>query len=249
MRRYWIEKKQLQDHELCIDGEDFHHIFGVCRHERGQQFEILLGDGKAHLVEVLRVEKKRAFCEIKEERVVAPLKKPFLHLCVSVPRFPVFEAVLEKSVELGAFAIHPYFSDFSFVKTKDAVSESRMERWKKIVRSATQQSGRGDLMPVYDPVTLSELLKSFNQNSNAAGLFCYEGEGQKDLKTWSDEVQNQPDEIWAFIGSEGGFSPAEIKKFQDLSLPPVTLGAQVLRVETACVAILSVLKYQWNLFK
>lgn len=254
MRRYWLEPKSCQGTQVIIDGETFHHIFDVCRQEQGDKFEVLFGDGKAHLVEVTSIEKKRALCVIQEERDVAPIQKPYIHLCVSVPRFAVFEAVLEKAVELGAFRVHLYFSDFSFVKNAREVSESRMERWKKIVRSATQQSGRGDLMALEAPVALSDLLKTFNQSSDAVGLFCYEGEGQKDIKAWASEAkksttQSKPTEIWAFIGSEGGFSSNEIERFQALKLPPVTLGNQVLRVETACVAIMSVLKYEWDLFK
>ena len=48
------------------------------------------------------------------------------------------------------------------------------------------------------------------------------------------------------MGSEGGYSPTEVEKFQALGLQPVTLGEQVLRVETACIALLAVLKYEFG---
>ncbi|WP_374021264.1 16S rRNA (uracil(1498)-N(3))-methyltransferase [Bdellovibrio bacteriovorus] len=46
---------------------------------------------------------------------------------------------------------------------------------------------------------------------------------------------------------KGGFSHNEVEKFQELGLRPVTLGPQVLRVETACMALVSVLKYDFDL--
>lgn len=249
MRRYWVSPEARTDEQLCLEGEEFHHIIDVCRHEVGQSFEALFGDGTAHLVKIIKVEKKRAYCEILEKRVLPEIKKPYLKLCLSVPRFPVFEAVVEKAVELGVSEIIPFFSDHSFVKTQDAISDSRFERWNKIVKSATQQSGRGELMQISQPVSLDNLVKRFNQIPDAAGLFCYEGQGVLDMKNWKESQKSMPQEIWAFIGSEGGFSPREVEKFQAVKLQAVTLGQQVLRVETACVAILGVLKYQWDLLK
>jgi 16S rRNA (uracil1498-N3)-methyltransferase len=60
---------------------------------------------------------------------------------------------------------------------------------------------------------------------------------------------SQPKEAWAFIGSEGGFSEREVELFQSLDLKPVTLGTQVLRVETACVATVSIIKYDFDLMR
>ena len=51
------------------------------------------------------------------------------------------------------------------------------------------------------------------------------------------------DEIWVFIGSEGGFSPNEVSIFKSYHIHPVTLGEQILKVETACLTVLGVLKY------
>lgn len=251
MRRYWVEQNDFSSSEFDISGEVFHHVFDVCRQTVGDKFEVIVGDGKAYLVEVISVLKKMARVRVLNSREIEKIKKPFLNLCLSVPRFAVIESIIEKSVELGVARIQPFYSEFSFVKANEKVSENRIERWKKIVKSATQQSGRGDLLHIEDPVTLSELLKKFNQSERVLGLFCYEGEGRLSLSQWIESTSKiqDLDEIWIFIGSEGGFSSVEIQRFQQLSLPPVTLGPQVLRVETACVSIVGILKYEWNLFE
>ena len=56
--------------------------------------------------------------------------------------------------------------------------------------------------------------------------------------------RRQLDRLWLFVGSEGGFSDAEVQFFKEQHLPPVSLGEQILRVETACVALVSVIKYE-----
>lgn len=247
MRRYWLPRDQIQNSQVEISGEAFHHIFDVCRQEVGSHFEVL-GDGnKAHLIEVTRIEKKRVFGQILESREIPPLKNPRLVLALSVSRYPVMDAVIEKAVEMGAARIEPFYSDFSFIRKKNSLPAGKLERWEKIVVSATQQSGRGDLMSVSEPCDLSELLQKFNQKTNRRGLFAYEGASVLGLKDClRSENPTNLDEFWIFVGSEGGFSPTEVEIFRSQGLQPVTLGDQVLRVETACIALLAVLKYEFG---
>lgn len=247
MRRYWVPRDQIREHEIEIRGEPFHHIFDVCRQEVGSHFEIL-GDGnKAHVIEVTRLEKKKAFARILESREIPELRKPHLVLALSLPRYPVMDAVIEKAVEMGTARIQPFFSEFSFIRKKSSLPPGKQERWEKIVVSATQQSGRGDLMPISDPRDLSDLLESFNPSSSRRGLFAYEGASTLGIR---DQLHSESlcdlDEYWIFVGSEGGFSSTEVEIFRSKGLQPVTLGDQVLRVETACIALLAVLKYEFG---
>lgn len=247
MRRYWVPKEDIQDNTVEFRGDTFHHIFDVCRQDVGSHFEVL-GDGnKAHLVEVTSVEKKRAHARIKESREIPPLPKPHVVLALSIPRFPVMDAVVEKAVEMGVSRIVPFYSEFSFIRKKNSLPAGKHERWEKIVLSATQQSGRGELMKIETPTELEELLKNFNQNPRRKGLFAYEGASTLGIKDYlRSENSNDLDEYWVFVGSEGGFSTTEVEEFRSVGLQPVTLGEQVLRVETACIALLAVLKYEFG---
>ena len=47
--------------------------------------------------------------------------------------------------------------------------------------------------------------------------------------------------IAVFIGPEGGFSPKEIELFKSYNIPMVSLGSQILRAETAVIAVSSLL--------
>jgi 16S rRNA (uracil1498-N3)-methyltransferase len=247
MRRYWIPKDQIRGELVEISGDYFHHIFDVCRQEVGNHFEVL-GDGnKAHLIEVTSVEKKKAHGKIIETREIKALKKPHLVLALSLSRFPVMDAVVEKAVEMGVTRIQPFFSEFSFIRKKNSLPAGKVERWEKIVISATQQSGRGDLLKISEAVDIDDLLKEFNQSSSRKGLFAYEGASTLGIKEHlrAQELEKL-EEYWIFVGSEGGFSSTEVEHFQKSGLQPVTLGDQVLRVETACIALLAVLKYEFG---
>lgn len=245
MRRYFLSPEKKQDSSFLLEKEDFHHICVVCRMEMGSKFEILLGDNLAYFVEITEKNKKSALASIREVRSIAELPNPKMHLCLSIPKFSTMDAVIEKAVELGASSIIPFVSDYSFVKKLGGPIKEKMPRWANIVQAATEQCGRGQLMPITDALHLSELLDQINRKANAKGLFAYEGAG--DLSISQALKQYKPlslQEIYIFVGSEGGFSDQEIDLFRSKDLKPVSLGPQILRVETACTALLSIIKYE-----
>lgn len=251
MRRYWIEKKDLFQNQVNFTGDVFHHIFDVCRQEVGSKFEVLTEDSKAFFVEVTQVTKKNATAQILEERIIPALKEPHIHIALSISRFPVMDAIMEKAVEMGVSSIQPFFSEFSFLRKGEKLSDNKVERWEKIVRSATQQSGRGDLMKIHPPINFDKIEPLINHSPNSVGLFAYEGPSTLSIKEYTSKVKADHPQglknIWIIVGSEGGFSHQEVEAFQKLGLHPVTLGPQVLRVETACMALVSVLKYDFDL--
>ena len=70
-----------------------------------------------------------------------------------------------------------------------------------------------------------------------------EGEGGEPLSDHIANLRATSDQVWIFVGSEGGFSLKDLELFKDYKLLPVTLGDQVLRVETACVTLVGILRY------
>ncbi len=258
MRRYWINQSQISvsDHAgtiVTFKDEQFHHIFDVCRQEVGHHFEVLTEDSKAYLVEVTSREKKQARAKVIEERVIEKLPSPHIHLALSIPRYAVMDSIIERAVEMGVSSILPFYSDYSFIRKSANLPAGKQERWQKIVISATQQSGRGELMKISEPVDWSEALSAFNPSDKRWCLFAYEGSSvlsvNEYLKAKKQTVSAWPEDLWIIVGSEGGFSDSEVAQMQQLGLDPVTLGSQVLRVETACLTLVSILKYDFQLLR
>lgn len=245
MRRFWLGSETIRvGEEIEISGDEFKHICIVCRMSEGSKFEVLTSNGEAFFSELTAIGKKSATLKALEVREVFKQKKPWLRLIVSLPKFSTFELIVEKSVELGVKGVQPVFSDYSFVRTPDKVTPGKTERWAKIMTSATRQTGRGDLMEISQPIHLKEVLEDFNRREDVLGLFPYEGPSSlpfnEALQAWDPDNHS---EIWCFVGSEGGFSDQEVKLFQGYGVNPSTLGEQVLRVETACLALSSIIKY------
>lgn len=259
MRRYWVGDKTISGEFVEFKEDLFHHIFDVCRQEVGSKFEILPGDGFAYLVEVKEKAKKSARGRIFERRPIEALKRPWIHLVLSLPKFQTFETILEKITELGVKSFWPITSDYSFVRSAEPVSANKKERWQKIVISATQQCGRGELLELHNLQSLESFFKNpgrstFNPESQQLGLFCYEGQHpeSRELGDWliqEKERKSLPRDLWLFVGSEGGWSSRELDFFLAQNLSPVSLGPQVLRVETACLTLVSILKYEFDLMR
>lgn len=248
MRRYWIQDQDLNQSEIEIHGDTFHHIFAVCRQKVGSEFE-LLGHPEAWAlqVQVMAVNKKFALTRVIGKRKLPELSRPHLILNLSLPKFSVLDEVVEKAVEMGVYQIQLFTSQHSFIRKPSEMSAAKLDRLNKIVFSATQQSGRADLMQILPPISFDAALLNA-QNSKGISLIAYEAESQIPLKTRLHALPLKDQlNIHCFIGSEGGFDAQEVIKAQDHGLVRISLGNQVLRVETACLALLGALKYELEL--
>lgn len=214
----------------------------------GARFEVLVGEPFAYFVELQTLENKQARARVLETRALAGLPKPYLHLYLSMPKPAKFEWILEKAVELGVKSLTPVFSDYSFIK-KEQLFRDKARRFTKIIESACQQSARAVKLELRPCLSFDLAVQELTDSEQRCGLFAYEGEGALSLKQALQQPAIQTtQEVALLVGSEGGFSLQERQACIDNGLLPISLGPQVLRVETACVTLISVIKYELELF-
>jgi len=240
-------------HEFKITGDTFHHVIVVSRLRAGDDFELICGQSQIYQTLIVNTEKKSATVKITGVRHVAPVPEPHIKLALAIPKWPVLDAVLEKCVELGVHTVQPLLTEFSAIKKAADYAGNRQERLEKIIHSATVQSARGDLLNLCNPTTFQSFIETTDLNLGVKGLMPYEASGlSTDIRS-SLSVMSlntaKPKAIWALIGSEGGWSTKEVDIAAQKGWQIVTLGPQVLRVETACLATLSVLKYEADLMR
>jgi 16S rRNA (uracil1498-N3)-methyltransferase len=86
-------------------------------------------------------------------------------------------------------------------------------------------------------------------------LFCYEGDGTRSMKEVLAEEKADFDarggdalpRISIVIGSEGGFSLAEVERAKEAGFVPVGLGKRILRTESAAAFVLACLSSEFEL--
>jgi 16S rRNA (uracil1498-N3)-methyltransferase len=119
---------------------------------------------------------------------------------------------------------------------------NRVERWRRVVREASQQSRRSDTPLIEDVVPLKTAIRAV---PNSVHLLLAEQERTTTLKYALEEALaasgDEMPQIRLAIGPEGGWASEEEALFDAEGWRPVSLGPRILRAETAAVSAMSVI--------
>jgi 16S rRNA (uracil1498-N3)-methyltransferase len=152
------------------------------------------------------------------------------------------DLIVEKSTELGISRIIPLVCERTVLKLEGDKLSRRRERWLRIAREASKQCRRPDVPEVDLPGGWDQALRDLDR---ATALIPWEEENVLTLKSFLRE--NKPrEQVYVFIGPEGGFTPREVERARSHGVRPVTLGPRILRTETAGLAVVAMILYQWG---
>ena len=241
MRRFWIDSSCRQGETFLLTGSLFHHVCRVSRIQKGESFELLSGGCVRYEVKLDSISRFKATARILRSYPAPPLDRPYLHLALSLPRLHKLDSILEKAVELGVKDFHPFTSQLSFFKEEKQISLNRFKRWENLISKASAISGRTQVLTLHPICGLQDIQVPKNHKA----LMAYEGAAGKSFQRVLKK-NPLPEEIWLFIGSEGGFSLEEVEKFIEKGGKVFSFGDQILQVETACLMGLSILKYHYH---
>ncbi|OHA21237.1 MAG: hypothetical protein A2849_00360 [Candidatus Taylorbacteria bacterium RIFCSPHIGHO2_01_FULL_51_15] len=223
-----MEERIAPDIRLSIkDPKLLHQWQHVLRLKVGNEVILFDGFGMDHRCELASLDKKEAICLVREsiKNAVAPTQQFFLF--ASLIKKERFEWLLEKATELGVAQIRPIIADRSEVKAFN------LKRAEDIVREAAEQSGRGSLPALYEPMELQNAFKEYYYFTSIA----FDPYGKPFRKKEWAEAQK----VGAFIGPEGGWSARELELFRERKISVYSLGTSTLRAETAAVAVTALL--------
>lgn len=137
----------------------------------------------------------------------------------------------------------PVISGRSIVRGRSSITVKKLERWRRIITEAAEQSGRGKIPELAEPLKLEDALiwqKEFDLSLMGSAQREVEGLrsvlGQRDIKT--------NNAIAVFIGPEGGFTEEELQRGRDNGIIEFSLGRRILRTETAAVVASALILYE-----
>ena len=217
-------------------GETAHHLGRVLRAEPGQLYELSDGN-RVWLARIREVQGDRVEFSLIEE---LSSREPSVAtvLLLSIVKFDAFEFALEKATELGVSAIVPLVAARS-EKSLLAAAPKRAERWKKILREASQQSRR---VRIPELAPLSKPDAAFSSHSDRLKILLSERPEARPLRGIL-EGQNVGAAVVLAIGPEGGWTEAEVQRAQTHGFREASLGRLILRTETAVIAALASVNY------
>lgn len=239
LNRFFIDKSNLIDIIVTIDGEENQHLFSVLRLRVGEKIMVCFNDGIEHLCELIKLDKKSSQAKIlqsTEQKVRAKIT-----LFMALIKAERMDWAVQKVTELGVSEIVPFESENCTVKDKG----NKLDRLYRIALSASKQSGRVKLPKIYNTMNFDEVLNKLDDFSQI--IVAYENE-TSNAKTALKDL-DVTKSIALIIGSEGGFTVAEIEKLKNKNAKIISLGETILRAETASVALLSALNYELGLWE
>ena len=185
----------------------------------GDRLVLLPGDGTQALCRLDGPD-----CLVEERSAVASEPRHRLTVVQALLKGDALEEVVQHATEIGVAAFQLIVTERCVARE---ISPRKLERLRTIAREAAEQSERGIVPPIDEPVPLREALQ-------AGSVLLYE----RHTGTGLSQVQAPPSII---IGPEGGFSPAEVSAAEQAGVILAGLGPRILRSQTVAVAAAAVI--------
>ena len=235
IRLYFPDKIQ-SDLSSHLPKEQTHYIKDVMRLKIGDKLSIFnnLGEWKAVIESY---EKKGAKIKIME-KIRNKNNEKNIWLAFSLIKQNPLNFVIQKGTELGVQRFVPILSE------RTAVREINIQRIKKIIAEASEQSNRISVPEIKKPELLKNFLSQLPKNGSL--IFCDINSNENSLKNILEKKVDGP--ICVLIGPEGDFSENERKMIIDLNQThPISLAKNVLKAETAALSAITIVNYHLNL--
>ena len=217
-----------------LSKEHTHYLTNVMRLKRGSNVNLFNKDGE-WLSEIVFLDRDRV--EVKFlNKIKESLKSTNVELAICLVKKTSMEIILQKATELGIAKIIPIISERTEVK------DLNLERAKKIVVEATEQSNQLNVPDIEEPQKLKDFINSLDSNTS---LFFADINTEKKI---DNKIIEKSKKISVLIGPEGDFSPNERKMIlaKDNAIS-FSISKNILRTETAAISALSLINYSLNL--
>jgi 16S rRNA (uracil1498-N3)-methyltransferase len=227
-RRRWIAD-EVSGNRAALIGDHARHLAQVLRAQVGQEFDISTGAevrrGRVTSIRMDRVEFELGQAVLQSEHAETTV-------AISIFKFDRMEWAIEKCTELGVARIVPVLAGRT-EKHLAAAAAKRVERWRRLVQQAAEQSRQSSAPEVKEPIKLKELLALTAERR----IVLSEIEQKLMLK---DAIPRQSNSVLLAFGPEGGWKEQEVESFREASWVIASLGSTVLRAETAVIAAVAV---------
>ena len=235
IRLYFPDKIQ-SDLSSHLTNEQTHYVKDVMRLKIGDKLSIFntLGEWNAAIESY---EKNGAKIKIME-KVRDKDNEKNIWLAFSPIKQNPLNFVIQKGTELGVRKFIPILSDRTIVR------EVNIERIKKIIVEASEQSNRISVPEINKPDSLKFFLSIFPKNGCL--IFCDINSNQNNLKNIFEKKVDGP--MCILIGPEGDFSENERKMIINHNQTySISLAKNILKSETAALSAITIVNHYLNL--
>lgn len=241
LHRFFVSREDIRGDEVALS-KQAHQIRDVLRLKAGEHIIALDNEGAEFKVVLTAVGRDEVKGQVIEERRAAGEPEVQITLYQSLLSREKFEWVLQKCTEVGVARFVPIVTSRSIVRDCGSIKPNKIDRWRRIIQEAAEQSHRGRIPELGQAIKLEEAigqLEGFDlpliasPQSDAASLRSCLVRGKK--KTGA---------IALLVGPEGGFTEEEVKRCSSSGVIAFGLGRRILRTETAAVVASALILYE-----
>lgn len=240
----------ISDGQATLTGDQARQIARVLRQAPGDSIILLDNTGQEYDVALTAVSPGLVEGSVTRQKLGLGELDTKITLYQALLKGDWFDLVLQKGTELGVSSFVPIVSERTIVRASEGRKTSkRLDRWRRIVTEAAEQSGRARIPAISIPVSFDEAC----QLVSPPVLMPWEEERALSLRNAISESKTEGrncSEVSIIIGPEGGFTHEEADLARHHGVQTVSLGRRILRAETAAIAAVTAVCYElgeWEL--
>ena len=218
--------------EPLLQGQEARHLGQVLRLRAGEEVTLLDGCGRKGRCSILEVRKQGVRLRLLTEEREPPCPAPAI-VALAFSKAVRRGFFMEKAVELGAHAIWLWQGDHSQGKLSSQLAETCRGQ----MVAGAKQSGNPWLPDVQ---CLTGGVEELVERAAPVEHRILPWEMQEGIPMLTSQQAGRPGLSLYVIGPEGGFSQRELAALRQAAFIPVSLGARILRCETAATLCLGI---------
>jgi 16S rRNA (uracil1498-N3)-methyltransferase len=235
--RFFVPGVHAPGDVVALAPDDARKAIVVLRRGEGDALEIVDSSGRRYAAS-LHVAKAAATATLERELEAPAGTALRITLAQGIPKGAKMDFVVEKATELGVERIVPFASERT---VGDGARDGKVERWRRLAKSAAQQCGRSGVPEVAAPLGFDDLVTGFGAYD--AVFVPWELEGGAPLRERLPPLLDGARNVLVAIGPEGGLSAAEADAARAAGAHVISLGSRIFRTETAGLVVCAVMLY------
>ena len=226
----------IGDNELIdLERNQSNHLIKILRKKINDELIIFNGNNGAYLAKIIN-ENKKSTKILALEQISAQPKPNDIWYGFAPLKTARLDYMVQKATEMGVSTMQPVFTQYTQVKN------IKTDRIKANIIEAAQQCEILNIPKLAPNIKLLELIANWeNEHKNRKLIFADENMAAGSPVKSLEKLKGQP--VGLLIGPEGGFCDQEREII--LAKPfvvPISLGANILRSDTAAVAALALIQ-------
>ena len=240
---FFIEPEEIQGDGITLTGPLAHHLVDSLRIRPGEELWLGQSGGPRFRTRVIRADPGRLTADILSRFDPPSASSPYTTLGLALIKSEHMDWAIQKATELGVARLVPLVTARTVIRLRPERIPNRTARWRAIAREAAQQSMRWELPEVTEPEAFATWCEQ--ERKTMCRLLLWEHPHGQRLRE-SLRGRQKPETIAVAIGPEGGFDDEEVTRAQRCGFENVSLGTRILRTESAVLAALAIIQYEWG---